>query len=66
MTKPQIKKRLEYLRGELRAERISYGELDELIGLTKHIDLQARYGTGGYWWSTRVDRWRGNSPTAAH
>ena len=30
--------RLEYLRGELRAERISYGELAELQGLVEHID----------------------------
>lgn len=34
----QIKKRLEYLRGELRAERISWGELAELQGLVPHID----------------------------
>ncbi len=33
-----IKKRLEYLRRELRAERISYGELAELQSLAKHID----------------------------
>lgn len=30
--------RLEYLRGELRAERISYGELTELQDLAPHID----------------------------
>jgi hypothetical protein len=29
--------RLEYLRGELRAERISYGELHELQSLAAHI-----------------------------
>lgn len=34
----QIKKRLEYLRGELRAERISYGELHELQSLAAHIE----------------------------
>lgn len=34
----QIKERLEYLRGELRAERISYGELAELQSLVEHID----------------------------
>lgn len=34
----QIKKRLEYLRGELRAERISLGELLELQELVPHID----------------------------
>jgi len=33
-----IKKRLEYLRGEIEAERISYGELDELQSLAEHID----------------------------
>lgn len=30
--------RLEYLRAELRAERISYGELAELQNLVAHID----------------------------
>jgi hypothetical protein len=34
----KIKQRLEYLRGELRAERISTGELVELQSLAKHID----------------------------
>ena len=34
----QVRQRLEYLRGELRAERISYGELAELQSLAKHID----------------------------
>lgn len=33
-----IKERLEYLRGELRAERISMGELAELQGLAAHIE----------------------------
>ena len=33
----KIKQRLEYLRGELRAERISYGELAELQSLREHI-----------------------------
>lgn len=33
-----IKQRLEYLRGELRAERISMSELLELQGLAGHID----------------------------
>ena len=33
-----IKKRLEELREELRAERISYGELAELQNLAEHID----------------------------
>jgi hypothetical protein len=34
-----IKKRLEYLKEELRQERISYGELAELSSLVKYIDL---------------------------
>ena len=34
----KIKKRLEYLRQELREERISYGELIELQGLVDYID----------------------------
>lgn len=38
MTKTQIKQRLEYLRGELRAERISLGEIAELQSLAEHID----------------------------
>lgn len=33
-----IKERLEYLRQELRAERISYEVLHELQSLAKHID----------------------------
>ena len=37
-TQKQIKKRLEYLRKELRAERISYGELFELASLAEYID----------------------------
>lgn len=32
-----IRERLEYLRGELRAEKISYGELAELQALSKYI-----------------------------
>lgn len=31
-------RRLEYLRGEIEAERISYGEIAELQGLAEHID----------------------------
>ena len=38
MTPKQIKSRLEYLRTELRAERISYGELFELQSLIPYID----------------------------
>lgn len=34
----EIKERLEYLRGELQAERISYEELQELQSLASHID----------------------------
>lgn len=34
----EIKKRLEYLRQELRLERISYGELTELQSLAEYID----------------------------
>ncbi len=33
-----IKERLEYLRGELRNERISYGELAELQCLSEYIE----------------------------
>ena len=33
-----IKERLEYLRGELRAEHISLGELIELESLVEYID----------------------------
>lgn len=36
--KNTIKERLEYLRQELRAERISYGELAELQSLVPYID----------------------------
>ena len=38
MTKTQIKERLECLRQELRAERISWGELAELQSLAPHIE----------------------------
>ena len=34
----KIKERLEELRQELRAERISYGELIELQSLSEHIE----------------------------
>lgn len=33
-----VKERLEYLRGELRAEQISWGELAELQGLAERFD----------------------------
>jgi len=38
MKKKQINERLEYLRTELRNERISYGELAELQSLAQYID----------------------------
>jgi len=38
MTNKAIKKRLEYLRGEIEAERISYGEIAELESLVDHIE----------------------------
>lgn len=44
-----VEARLEYLRGELRAERISYGELFELQSLADHIpagDLELREAAG--------------------
>jgi len=34
----EIQKRLEYLRGEIRAERISYREIAELQSLKKYIE----------------------------
>lgn len=37
MTLPEINERLEYLRGEIKAERISQGELIELQSLCKYI-----------------------------
>jgi len=36
--KTKIKERLEYLRGEIEAERISYEEIAELQSLSDHID----------------------------
>jgi len=36
-TPKKIKKRLEYLRKEIVAERISYGEISELQSLIKYI-----------------------------
>ena len=39
MATPQnIQDRLEYLRGEIEAEQISYGEIAELESLVDHID----------------------------
>lgn len=38
MATKEIKKRLEYLRSELRAERISYGEIVELQSLAEYIE----------------------------
>lgn len=37
-TTEQVRERLEYLRGELRAEQISYGEIAELQSLAGYID----------------------------
>jgi hypothetical protein len=37
-TPTYIKERLEYIRGELRAERVSYSELAELQGLAEYIE----------------------------
>ena len=45
----RLYERLERLRGELRAERISYGELAELQGLAEHIspdDVELREAAG--------------------
>lgn len=38
MTDPDVTARLEYLRIEIRAERISWGEIAELQGLAEHIE----------------------------
>lgn len=38
MTNKQIKDRLEYLRGEIENERISYSEIAELQSLAEHIE----------------------------
>lgn len=38
MNNQKIQERLEYLRGEIRAERISYGEIAELQSLAQYID----------------------------
>ena len=34
----EIKKKLVYLRREIKAERISYGEIAELVSLKKYIE----------------------------
>jgi len=38
MNDAEIKERLEYLRGEIKAERISYGEIAELQSLAEYIE----------------------------
>ena len=38
ITPAEAKERLEYLRGEIRAERISYGEITELQSLVDFIE----------------------------
>ena len=40
MSNDRIKARLEYLRGEINAERISYDEINELQSLAEHIDKE--------------------------
>ncbi len=45
----EVAERLEYLRGQVRAERISWGELAELQGLAEHIpadDVELREWAG--------------------
>lgn len=45
-----VKQRLEYLRGEIKAERISYEELHELQSLASHIepgDVELLEAAGG-------------------
>jgi hypothetical protein len=37
--KSKIKKRLEYLRKQIKKENISYGEIAELQSLIKYIDI---------------------------
>lgn len=37
-TEKEIRERLDHLRGEIVAERISYGEIAELQDLAPHID----------------------------
>jgi hypothetical protein len=39
MTNEQITQRLEYLRGKIEAESISYREITDLQSLADHIDL---------------------------
>ena len=41
-----IKQRLEYMRGEIRAERISYGELAELAAHIEPDDVELLEWTG--------------------
>ena len=38
MNKQQVKKRLDYLRKQIKNENISYGEITELQSLTRYID----------------------------
>ena len=37
-TKKEIKKRLEYMKKQIKNENISYGEIAELQSLAKHIE----------------------------
>lgn len=43
MNEPNTRERLEYLRGEIRAERISYSEIFELQHLAEHIPMTASW-----------------------
>lgn len=38
LSRKEIRERLEYLRGEIQAGRISYGEIAELQALAPHIE----------------------------
>ena len=60
----KIKERLEYLRGEIRKECISYGEIAELQSLAKHIekdDVELLQ-----WVGDDIDRIRDEMETCLH
>lgn len=64
MTKEEIKNKLEYLRGELRAERLSYGEIVELQNLAQYIDpsdTELREAAGIPEWEREFDEWAKDS-----
>jgi len=59
----EIKERLEYLRGELKEERISYDELHELQCLARHIDsgdVELLEAAGVPEFSCKILDWAGN------